>query len=161
MRAFYLLCLIIAFLLSCKSKPHEAAASTNAIPLQENIANNNTSEENSTSQYDDGEYCATIGYYNSSTGTSSTYTLEVEVENGKLVRINWPNGGWLDSSHFSPPELEADGACSFSTFDGKEYEVQIEGGGCSLSNSSPEDQDEGNESEDVEQSQEEENEDPG
>lgn len=60
-----------------------------------------------------------------------------------MVQINWSNGGWLDSSHFDPPEVDSDGSCSFTTFDGKDYDLQIEGSGaCSYSSSSPIDDEE-------------------
>lgn len=80
--------------------------------------------------YPDGTYCADIDYYNPDTGTSSTYSLNVEVENNEVTVIKWPNGGWLDSSHFNSEELDSDGYCSFTTFDGKQYNIQITGSEC-------------------------------
>lgn len=86
------------------------------------------------SGYDDGRYCATVNYYNPGTGTQSTYTLEVEIESNELIKIYWPNGGWLDDSHFVPPDI-SDGSASFSSDAMVDYEVQIEGreGDCNLS----------------------------
>lgn len=141
MKKFQLLILVCAFLLGCESKSQETQESLEPISSQQQINTDNYDTEQKTNEgYEDGEYCATIEYYNSATGNSSTYTLEVEVENGELIRINWPNGGWLDSSHFDPPEVDADGSCSFTTFDGKDYSIQIEGtGACVYSNSSPDD----------------------
>jgi hypothetical protein len=83
--------------------------------------------------YVDGTYCAEIDYYYSATGTSSTYTLEVEIEDNELTVIHWPNGGWLDSSHFSPPDI-SDGEASFSSDANVDYTVRIIGeqGECSL-----------------------------
>ncbi|WP_443939461.1 hypothetical protein [Pedobacter sp. MW01-1-1] len=99
-----------------------------------------------------GTYCAEIEYYNPDTGTRNTYELDVEVEDGSLVQINWPNGGWLDDTHFSPPEVDEDGFCSFTTYDGKEYEIQIDGeGSCSYSSSSPEEDDDELEQQESEQ----------
>ena len=65
------------------------------------------------------------------TGTRSTYTLNVEVESNEVTVIQWTNGGWLDSSHFSPEMLDSSGSCSFTTYDGKQYDVQITGSECS------------------------------
>jgi hypothetical protein len=81
--------------------------------------------------YEDGTYCAEIDYYYSETGTSSSYTLEVEIEDNELTVIHWPNGGWLDSSHFSPPDI-SDGEASFTSDVGVDYTVEIIGdsGGC-------------------------------
>ena len=83
--------------------------------------------------YEDGTYCAEIDYYYSETGTSSTYTLEVEIENNELTIIHWPNDGWLDDSHFLPPDI-SDGEVSFTSYRGVDYTVRIIGkeGECSL-----------------------------
>lgn len=89
------------------------------------------SDEEVSESYPDGTYCAEIEYYNPDTGTQSTYTLNVEVESNELVVIQWPNGGWLDSSHFSPEELDSSGSCSFTTYDGNQYDIQIIGSECS------------------------------
>lgn len=81
--------------------------------------------------YPDGTYCAEVEYYNPDTGTRNTYTLNVEVENNEVTEIHWPNGGWLDDSHFSPEELDSDGSCSFTSDKGYEYTIQITGSECS------------------------------
>lgn len=84
----------------------------------------------------DGEYCAEIEYYNPNTGTSSTYTLPVEVEYGKLVKINWTNGGWLDDSHFIEPDI-SDGDAEFTSDAGYQYKVKLlNDSDCSQSSSS-------------------------
>lgn len=80
--------------------------------------------------YKDGTYCAEIEYYNPKTGTRSTYKLNVEVEDNEVTVIYWGNGGWLDSDHFYPEELDSDGYCSFTTDRGYEYEVRILGEEC-------------------------------
>ena len=85
-----------------------------------------------TGDYPDGTYCAEVEYYNSSTGTRRSYDLDVEVENGDLVQIDWPNGGWLDSTHFSPENIST-GEVSFRSDKGYNYTVTLGsfGGGCS------------------------------
>ena len=75
-------------------------------------------------EYDDGTYCAEIDYYNPNTGTQSTYTLPIEVEDEELVKINFSNGGWLDESHFIAPDI-SDGTASFEDDEGREFEVEI------------------------------------
>ncbi|MCF6407790.1 hypothetical protein L3C95_33190 [Chitinophaga filiformis] len=84
--------------------------------------------------YADGTYCATVEYYYAATGTRSTYTLEVEVEDNELTVIHWPNGGWLDNTHFTPPDI-SDGSASFTSDRGVDYTVEIIGeeGDCGLS----------------------------
>lgn len=91
----------------------------------------NSFYEDNEDGYSDGTYCAEIEYYNPNTGTSSTYELDVEIEDNYLVQINWPNGGWLDETHFSSEEISS-GSCSFTSDRGYEYTVNIlsKGGGC-------------------------------
>jgi hypothetical protein len=75
--------------------------------------------------YDDGTYAANVDYFNDETGFNNTYTLDVEVENCEVIQINFPNGGWLDSDHISPAELDDDGRCTIYGEDGKVYEVEV------------------------------------
>lgn len=127
------ICLILA-LAGCKSNVKSEGSSSD-------MSSSSLDIESSTS-YADGEYCASIEYYNGDTGTSSSYTLTVHIEDGLLTQIDWPNGGYLDSSHFSPADVDEDGSCSFSTYDGKDYTVQIdEDGECSGNYGSPEEDD--------------------
>lgn len=72
----------------------------------------------------DGIYCAEVEYYNPNTETESTYTLPVEVEDDRLFKINFPNGGWLDDSHFEPEYIE-DGKAEFTSDEGNEYKVKL------------------------------------
>jgi hypothetical protein len=93
--------------------------------------------ENDDPKYPDGTYCADVTYHNPNTGTTSTYTLNVEVVNNELTQINWNNGGWLDDSHFNPPELSEDGYCMFWSDRGYEYNVHITGSECSITDVIP------------------------
>jgi hypothetical protein len=86
--------------------------------------------------YSDNTYCAKVEYYNSNTGTRSTYTLNVEVENNDVTVIHFPNGGWLDDDHFYPEALDSNGYCSFTSDKGYEYTVQITGSACSFTDES-------------------------
>lgn len=74
--------------------------------------------------YSDGKYKAEIKYHNPKTGTKSTYILKVKIENDKLVKIFWSNGGWLDDSHFTPPDISS-GKVSFVSDKGYRYRVRI------------------------------------
>src|ERR1044072_2494242 len=60
---------------------------------ESNSLNSGTGNEEQNGEYQDGTYCAEVEYYYSKTGTNSTYTLNVDIENGELVKIYWPNGG--------------------------------------------------------------------
>lgn len=100
------------------------------ISCKNNSSSDNTfwTEEVACDGYCDGTYCAEIDYYYYKTGTESTYTLKVEIEDNELVKIYWPNGGWLDSSHYNPPDI-SDGNASFESYEGIEYTVDIIGDG--------------------------------
>lgn len=100
------------------------------------------SEDAGQEAYPDNTYCADIEYYNPHTGTRNTYSLNIEVENNEVTVIHWPNGGWLDSTHFSPEELDDSGSCSFSSYDGKHYNIQITGSECSYTDNVRSDEDE-------------------
>lgn len=97
-------------------------------------SNDSSSEKTSEGdyQYENGKYCAEVTYYNPNTGTRRTYTLNVEVEDRELTKIYWPNGGWLDDSHFNPPNIDNNGTCSFSSDKGYDYQISITGRECSF-----------------------------
>jgi len=76
--------------------------------------------------FEDGTHSATVDYTNDETGYSQTYTLDVEVENCEVVQINFPNGGWLDSDHITPSEIDEDGSCTIEGEEGKTYVIQID-----------------------------------
>lgn len=86
--------------------------------------------------YQDGTYCSDVEYYNPSTGTRNTYQLNVEVESNEVVKILFPNGGWLDDDHFSPEQLDRDGYCSFTSDKGNQYEITITGPECNYTDES-------------------------
>lgn len=76
--------------------------------------------------YSDGDYNAEINYYNPKTGSKSAYTLKVEIEDDKLVKIYWSNGGWLDDSHFTPPDIST-GKAFFISDKGYKYRIRVLG----------------------------------
>jgi|SRR5690554_1406143 len=70
--------------------------------------------------YFDGKYCTTVIIESKS--NYGEYDLTVEVSGNQLLRIYFPNGGWLDKSHFIPKtvKIEGDGYCSFKDDRGRE-----------------------------------------
>lgn len=118
---FLVVCLLVC---SCKSKKADSVY----IPQQTSISNDQH-------EFSDGTWCASVEYYNPNTGNTNVYTLNVEVENGQLMVIHWPNGGWLDDSHFDPEPLDHDGTISFESDKGYEYTVTLTNkGGCNNKN---------------------------
>jgi hypothetical protein len=99
---------------------------------QSNYANTQLPESNSTNSYDpnasttsDETKSATVEYYNPQTGYSATYTLDVDVEDGQVTKIHFPNGGYLDEDHIAPADIE-DGKAHVEGEEGKTYDVEID-----------------------------------
>jgi len=89
--------------------------------------------ENTANEYQNGTFCADIDFYNPKTGTSNTYSLNVDVNDGYVVKIHWPNGGWLDEDHFDSEKLSEDNKCDFTSDRGYKYSIEIKGEECSES----------------------------
>lgn len=102
--------------------------------FQPDTKDKSLSNIDNTNGYNDGIYCAKVSFYYSKTGSNSLYTLKVEIENNELVKIYWPNGGWLDNTHFNPPCIR-DGNTTFVSDRGVELTVKIigEGSECNYS----------------------------
>ncbi len=120
----FLAYIIIAILLpivfsSCYSNSHENYSE------EDNIEENADHNSRSNFKFEDGTYSATVDYYNPETDYIQTYTLDVEVENFEVIQIDFPNGGWLDSDHISPAELDDDGNCTIYGEEGRTYEIHI------------------------------------
>ena len=129
---------IILLAIGCKSKKHEVPSAhdsptpqttTESISNEKQTFSSQPVQDDEQSYYADGDYCATVRYSNPNTGTRSIYILNVEVEDGKLVKIHWPNGGWLDDSHFDPPHINESGFTTFTADNGYEYDVLIKSEG--------------------------------
>jgi uncharacterized membrane protein len=133
--------LLTAIITSCSSKSENQnndyssssndnrnyeSSSSNYSDEEESNEDNDVYSSNSGCKFEDGTYSATVNYYNPETGYSQTYTLDVEVEDCEVVQINFNNGGWLDSDHITPSELDEDGTCTVYGEDGKTYEIQID-----------------------------------
>ncbi len=115
---------LLLFSLSCNNSGSRNTSDNDEYYSDEE---NNISKDDS---YKDGTYCAEVEYYNPSTGTRNTYSLDVEVEGGELTIIHWPNGGWLDETHFYPEDITS-GECEFTSDRGYRYTVILrEFGGC-------------------------------
>lgn len=109
------------------------------ISCKNNNAENNHTQTSSYHQgvddaeetgYKNGTYCAEVEYYNPNTGTRRTYDLNVEVENEQLTQIDWPNGGWLDGTHFSYENISS-GECEIRSDRGYRYTITLGSfGGC-------------------------------
>ncbi|HEY8959043.1 hypothetical protein [Chitinophaga sp.] len=137
----------IFFLVSCgnhttNSDSHESFNNNSSLELPSRFVNNTppgtdqvqdySDNSDEIQEYPDDIYCAEVAFYNPNTGTHSSYTLTVAVEDNEVTRINFPNGGWLDSEHFSGATLDDQGLASFTSDKGYDYEIHIigKGDGC-------------------------------
>jgi hypothetical protein len=143
----FLFFLIASIILSCGSGSNNEENETHReTPSTENNSYNSFDSDNSTSQnnmdseldfedseeedlfgckFPDGNYSADVDYYNPETGHFASYSLTVEVQDCQVVQINFPNGGWIDSDHISPEDLDDSGRASIDGEDGKTFDVQI------------------------------------
>src|SRR4051812_34781858 len=63
----------------------------------------------------DGWYNATVKYTNYSTGTNSSYSLDVKVEYGKVSIIDFGNGGSIHSGYNNEGYIYSGGYVSLET----------------------------------------------
>lgn len=71
-------------------------------------------------------HTAIVNYYNPTTDYSAEYTLEVEVEDCYVIKIEFPKGGWLDEDHIDPGEMDEDGHVSITDDTDRAWEIQLE-----------------------------------
>ncbi len=62
---------------------------------------------------EEGWYQATIKYENSKTGTYETYSLKVQVQYDKVVKIDFGNGGSVHSGYNNEGYIYTGGSLSF------------------------------------------------
>ena len=131
---FVFFIIAVAFIVSCSSKSNSGGRGFSRdedIDAEGSGYTEEVSEEESDfgsgCVVEDGTYSATVDYYNPETGYSQTYSLDVEVESCEVVQIDFPNGGWLDSDHISPAELDDNGRCTVDGEEGRSYDIQIDG----------------------------------
>lgn len=65
----------------------------------------------------DGTYDARV------TTDSGTYSVPVEVENGEVTRVEWPNGGRM---HMYGADIEGSEATGYNS-DGNRIQIEIDG----------------------------------
>lgn len=137
MRIIFIL-MTIVFWCSCKPKKSDSsAANTSTVTASSTtpyVGSDNSSTYTETRSNFDGTYCATVKYSNPNTGTVNYYELTVDITEGYLTKLYFPNGGWLDNSHFSEPAVNTSGFTSFVSDKGYSYDVLVQSeGACSSS----------------------------
>lgn len=125
---YVIICLVLFGLWGCKEKQEEATVNDYSSSRRDENANYSTPKNYTYSEPQHsvgfGDYEAEVEYYNPETGRTATYNLSVDIENGELVKIYFPKGGWWDDTNFSPVDI-SDGEASFITYDGKSITVRL------------------------------------
>lgn len=124
--------ILAVLILSCQDKSATTVEKTDEAKDSYNSSNQDEEqgEEDEDANYpcglEDGNHSATVDYYNPETGYMATYSLDVEVEGCEVTVIYFPKGGWLDSDHITPGELDEDGEVEIEGEEGKTYTVHID-----------------------------------
>jgi len=123
-------CIILS---SCLHVDQESTQHSNDGPTQtranqsgDAVDDENHEQKDGGAVIEDGTYGATVDYNNPSTGYSATYTLDVEVSDGQVTQIDFPNGGYLDEDHITAADIDQDGDAEVEGEDGKTYNVHID-----------------------------------
>ena len=114
-----ILLLVFSILVSCQYAEKDDNA-------EERSHTSRSLDEDNDCGVEDGTQSATIDYFNSKTGYSATYSLNVEVENCQVVQINFNNGGYLDADHIEPADIDENGDASIEDDRGRNFEVHID-----------------------------------
>lgn len=80
--------------------------------------------DDSTEACEDGLHTADVSYFNPDTGHRSSYSVEVEIEDGRVTVIHFSNGGYLDRSRLTSEPLE-EGEATVVDDRGREYQLQV------------------------------------
>ena len=110
--------LLVCILLSC--------GNSNKSQQYNSVEDEEEYYDNEGNGIEDGTYSADVDYYNPDTGYSATYTLDVEVQDGCVTTIYFPNDGYLDDSHIDATELDDDGNCVIYDDEGREFSIHID-----------------------------------
>ena len=110
--------LLVCILLSC--------GNSNKSQQYNSVEDEEEYYDNEGNGIEDGTYSADVDYYNPDTGYSATYTLDVEVQDGCVTTIYFPDDGSLDGSHIDATELDDDGNCVIYDDEGREFSIHID-----------------------------------
>jgi hypothetical protein len=121
---------LLATSFSCVSSSRKDLSNSDSLNSQSQSEKNkalNESDSDDQDNFQNGEYCADIEYFNPKTRKNSTYVLIVDVENEQISDIQWRMGGVLDHDLFNGGELDDNGHTSFQDDRGREYRITISG----------------------------------
>lgn len=73
--------------------------------------------------YEDGIYCAEIECYDPRTKKEDDFTLPVEIEDFRLIKIHWKNDEFIYDIPFQPEDI-SDGECELN-LEGRVYKIKL------------------------------------
>ena len=73
----------------------------------------------------DGLHDASVDYYNPKTGHTARYELKVHVKDCKVIRIDFPKGGWLDEDHIAPTPINKTNEAVLTDDKGRQWKVHL------------------------------------
>lgn|GEM_PF-2061082 len=130
LREFAGACLLLSLLAGCDDadKPTGPAPPAGAVgtsyPPDDRVSPNGKVRPTLSATTDNED----VHYHNPNTGTDSDYTLEVDRDaDGKVERINFPNGGWREID--GDVVDNGDGTETYTADDGAEYTITKPAGG--------------------------------
>lgn len=125
-RLLHLLLITVLHITGCKdSPPNTTEVQPDSVVGQQNTVTEKHEEEGKSCKFENGIHSATVGYYNPKTKYSTTYELEVHVSGCKVVRIDFPKGGWLDEDHIQPTKIDVNNDVTLEDDKGKIWKVHL------------------------------------
>lgn len=107
---------LVGLLISCNSKTDKKS--------YEHPSNSSKAEAYNCT-FENGTYSATVRYYKSESNSSTTHTLDVDVENCMVTEIHLPNNKCLDGDHIFNTTIDANGIAFIDGDNGWTYQVSI------------------------------------
>lgn len=73
----------------------------------------------------DGTHSAAVSYYNPQTNYRANYQVKVEVNNGQVRKINFPEDSYLNEIEINPEQLDETGTVKLHDAEQREFGVEI------------------------------------
>ena len=130
MRILHLICVINWLVVGCKEQSNNNfAVSQDTIQNELNkstLADNEKEKaDQTTCNFENGTHAATVEYYNPKTQHKAKYELKVNVKDCKVIRINFPNGGWLDEDHIPQTQIDRTNEAMLTDDKGRQWKVHL------------------------------------
>lgn len=92
---------------------------------EDNYKNYSRLEFKKNNYFEDGIYRASVNYYNPKTKYTSKYFLNIRVQNGKVTKIIFPKGGYLDKEHINKTQIDNNGVALVIDDRNRKFKIKI------------------------------------